>query len=520
MKVLFSWITGFLLTASWSTIPAQEPHSGLQMELSEGSFLDLIPAGDRGAFTYRWNMSKVGNNRITLYFTFYDTDFNAQWMVPLSMEANYGLVGKSFRQEQLTLLFQKSNAKDIIIATIHTQTQQISSQPFQLYEGVQILDFTAHNTKVWLSCILNNQPVLFELDLSNQEKRTMPTGASYPVTQIMDLYYHQHQQILTYLLSLNIRQRSVLFLRSINKTGEITDIMVGPHDTYDIFSGRIFPSSEGNLIVGLFSSKNNGKPYGLFVAKQRLDELEFQHYHLFKNLPDFFRYREITTLLNTEGDDVKTKKRKTNFQALIDNVVISPQGIMVSIDLFKENYRTLNTSEKEYQSQNIDFLVRNTQAPTFTGDPQLLNNLDVIRLRNKEYFLGQAISTGFGYAHTSMVALDPEGGFVNASSLKPIGVKNNFMTFNPNLQGYDGGYGLWFQSGNQLHQIDLNSNFQLSSHRLDNNQFGTFTNSGMNKIEKWYQDQLVIWGYQQYKIDKQLKVVFYARKISMTPSSD
>ncbi|MCZ6900066.1 MAG: hypothetical protein O7F74_07485, partial [Bacteroidetes bacterium] len=263
MKVLFSWITGFLLTASWSAIPAQEPHSGLQLELSEGSFLDLIPAGDRGAFTYRWNMSKVSNNRITLYFTFYDTDFNAQWMVPLSMEANYGLVGKSFGQEQLTLLFQKSNAKDIIIATIHTQTQQISSQPFQLYEGVQILDFTAHNTKVWLSCILNNQPVLFELDLSNQEKRTMPTGTSYPVTQIMDLYYDQHQQNLTYLLSLKIRQRSVLLFRSINKTGKISDILVGPHDTYDIFSSRIFPSSEGNLLVGLFSTKKNDKPLGL-----------------------------------------------------------------------------------------------------------------------------------------------------------------------------------------------------------------------------------------------------------------
>jgi len=99
-------------------------------------------------------------------------------------------------------------------------------------------------------------------------------------------------------------------------------------------------------------------------------------------------------------------------------------------------------------------------------------------------------------------------------------VKNNFMTLNPNLQGYDGGYGLWFQTGSELHQIDLNANFQLSSHRLDNNQFGTLTNSGMNKIEKWYQDQLLIWGYQQYKIDKQLKVVFYARKISLTPSSD
>jgi len=348
----------------------------------------------------------------------------------------------------------------------------------------------------------------------------MPTGASYPVTQIMDLYYDQHQQNLTYLLSLNIKQRSVLLFRSINKTGEISDIPVGPHNTYDIFSSRIFPSSEGNLLVGLFSSKKNDKPLGLFVAKQHLDELKYQHYHLFKDLPDFFRYREISTSLNPEENGVKTKKRKTNFQALIDNVVISPQDIMVSIDLFKENYRTLNTSEKEYQSQNIDFLVRNTQAPTFTGDPQLLNNLDVIRLRNKDYFLGQAISTGFSYAHTSMIALDPEGGFVNASSLKPIGVKNNFMTFNPNLQGFDGGYGLWFQSGSELHQIDLNSNFQLSSHRLDNNQFGTFTDSGMNKIEKWYQDQLIIWGYQQYKIDKQLKVVFYARKISLTPSSD
>jgi len=405
---------------------------------------DLIPLGDQFLLVHL--VPEPGSNDLNQFnLDLYDSDFGKKDVIPVQVPQNFFMVGRDNADGQLFLVFQSNLGSELQVSRIDPKSSQVLTSRIELFKNLRIRDIEANGDFVWLSCLLKDQPVLFELDLIQQNRKTLPTGIGFKVETIHDLVFNDEEEILYYLLGLDLAKNKSISVRLLSPEGKVLeDIMVDPEPEFSVLDGRLFRMGNQLIVSGFYGTKKTPKPKGVYLVRITPGNSEIKYFD-FKKIPGFYSYLTISHQMMIDQGGIlenfkTTKVSPSNLVTNQENLLISEQGIMISLNSFSRNYRSRNEEERQAMNDNINFSVsQNPYGNQVVDDRQgdtgfTPNALDVVRLRHKDYAIRNLMETGFNYQFDAYLAFDSDLNLQWNLSIRFDDLGDRYAGMNTNLQ--------------------------------------------------------------------------------------
>jgi len=485
---------------------------------------DVLPLNQFGFLIHPWRAYKHETTAYSVPFTFYDTSFKRINAFQVYFNEDFKFLLKKYFQGKLYVLFQNQKKAELQVTIFDLTASELSTMYFRLYKNLHVLDCSFSKDFIWLSGLLNDQPVVYQFDIKEQQRNAVPIGIGHQLLQIHDMVYNATTETHDFLIRANIHKKDVLMVRTIdNNRSVLNDIQIQDPKITAIISARL-KQAQGSekYVTGLYSSRNNKTPDGLFLAKILENDLEYVQIHRWKSIENFYTHYSVKPdQLNdfvTRPSAYKKRFGKMNYIMFIDGVEFSDEGdLVVSIEFFNKSYRSKNISEREFESKNIDLQVQNLafDIGAIPGRNRL-NNADVLRLRYKPYLLNQMLFTGLQFQNLAILKFSPEGKFLQNQGYLFKDMNERQMLINRNLYLTASSSFLAFFVGQSCIKVDLDSHLKirgLKNFYLDDDPGRyVFKNSIYQRLQHWNGNAYLLWGLNSIKKENKLQRKFFIRK--------
>ena len=331
---------------------------------------DLTPVGEHGFLLMELDGIPLSQEVTQFNFIHYNSDFDLSFNFPIQVNRNLLLVAKEFSGDQAVFVFQNPRFNRLQVTRIIIPQKMVNTTLVELTPNIEVLDLEAWDDKAWISASLNNQAILFEVDLVENKKRTLPTGIGFPVITIHDVQYNSDRAELSYLMGLTINKRKVYAVRTLNSNGKVVnDLVLGQDANVNFLSGQLRYSEEKLIIVGLYNSNQSDIPKGVALIQAQFEGEPDLEFYPFKDLPQFFTsYTADQESISAFNGDLtklrKTKNSASNLLFRMDNLLVNPERLLMSLDVYSKTYRSRNEEEA---SNVLDVVLAARTEQTLSG---------------------------------------------------------------------------------------------------------------------------------------------------------
>ncbi|PWK18876.1 hypothetical protein LV89_04011 [Arcicella aurantiaca] len=351
MKTLFFRNSLLLVLSLVSIFSEAQSIKRLEIPMPANSTeMFTIPINEQGVLV----LNQLNKTNYTL--TRYDTNLDRLWVVNGTIDASLDYVKHAYDGKNLYLLFSRYRSNVYEVVKVNIGPGFIEKYQIMSVDRMEVSDFQALNSSVFIGGVVNSQPVILFTNLQERKTKILPSALkSQAEIQSMELDTTSGLVNVTYAVGTRGKNYQ-LVLKSFDEYGkQITQIVMDPENEFAMMNGRLsLVSDSTEVMFGTYGHKNTigsskgPTSQGIYFTKLIDNEPVDVKFHSFTEFKNFFSFMSDRQREKQERK-IQDKKEKgedlrLDYRLLVHDIVKQDDKYIMVAEAFYADYRYNNVS--------------------------------------------------------------------------------------------------------------------------------------------------------------------------------
>ncbi|MEA5458477.1 hypothetical protein VB796_05475 [Arcicella sp. LKC2W] len=534
MKTLFIRNTLLLVLSFVSFYLEAQSIKRLEIPMPTNSTeMFTIPINDQGVLV----LNQLNKTNYTL--TRYDTNLDRLWVVNGTIDASLDYVKHAYDGKNLYLLFSRYRSNVYEVVKVNIGPGFIEKYQIMSVDRMEVSDFQALNSSVFIGGVVNAQPVILFTNLQERKTKILPSALKNQAEiQSMELDTTTGLVNVTYAVGTRGKNYQ-LVLKSFDEYGkQITQVVMDPENEFAMMNGRLsLVSDSTEVMFGTYGHKNTigsskgPTSQGIYFSKLIDNEPVDVKFHSFTEFKNFFSFMSDRQREKQERK-IQDKKEKgedlrLDYRLLVHDIVKQDDKYIMVAEAFYANYRYNNTSPYGFGNGWNSF---GSPYSSFYnpyrwgyGNYGLYSPFSSYYSPwgwgNRNYNNSQAFD-GWIYTHAIVAAFDEKGNLLWDNSIEMKDVKEQKLTEKVKASIKGDEIALSYSNKGQIftkiikaEKVLENTQPRPIETQLEGDKVKQTTS---DNIDFWYNNYFIASGYQRISNDQEggRRNVYYLNKVS------
>ena len=221
-----------------------------------------VPSNSTEVFTIPLNQQGVivlnQINKTNYTLTRYDTNLDRLWTVNGTMDATLDYVKHSYDGKNLYLLFSRYRSNVYEVVKVNIGPGFIEKYQIMSVDRMEVSDFQALNSSVFIGGVVNSQPVILFTNLNERKTKVLPSALKNQA-EIQSMELDTTSEILNVTYAVGTKGKNYqLVLKSFDENGkQISQVAMNPDNEFAMMNGRLnLVSDSTEVMFGTYGHKN------------------------------------------------------------------------------------------------------------------------------------------------------------------------------------------------------------------------------------------------------------------------
>jgi|GEM_PF-7068833 len=408
------WICALLITINLSFgLYAQKDQVHIPLQSPN---LQIVPVAS-GFLLMDFSGKRMNEQQLSLPFSLYDNNLQSQWNNILAVTRGLQLQHYQVLGNYFFMVFGDAKNQFMEVFRVDLQQGHYQRSFYRFSNTFQISALAANGQRLWAAGTMANQGVLFELNESKNNYQILPTATGASVQGVRELHYHPQDQTLSFLMLTRVgkQQSYVLRVLGVKDLRVAENVELVPDDGLQLTQARVIVKDQKRWISGTFFKKNPQQAEGVFLYEIAQGKVSTHQFLAFKEIPQFSDY---TFWLDTDTPP-KIQSKKTQGNAVIDQVLAYDGGITVALEILEKSYKTKGALQQEIETNQ---LIANLDQDQFgrraldqtpnesTAEDRILQRsaTDILQYRYRNALVSQPTFQGMVFERSMLISFDDQ----------------------------------------------------------------------------------------------------------------
>ena len=512
----------------------------IEIPLANGSNTELftIPLHEQGVLV----LNQINKTNYTL--TRFDTNLDKIWTVNGTIDASLDYVKSSYDGKNLYLLFSRYRSNVYEVVKVNIGPGFIEKYQIMSVERMEVSEFQALNSSIFIGGIVNAQPVILFTNLEERKTRVLPSALkSTAEIQSMELDTTSDLINVTYAVGTKGKNYQ-LVLKSFDESGKmISQFVLNPDNEFAMMNGRMsLVSDSTEVMFGTYGHKNSigssrgPTSQGIYFTKLLDNEATDVKFHSFTEFKNFFnfmtdRQREKQERKIQDKKD-KGEDLRLDYRLLVHDIIKQGDKYIMVAEAFYADYK-YNNYNSPYGMGGLGNSAFSSFGSPYSsfynpyrwgyGNYGLYSPFSSYYspwgYGNRNYNNSQVFD-GWVYTHAIVAAFDTKGNLLwdNSIELKDVKEQKLSEKVKASVKGDD--ITLSYSNKGQIYTKIIQADKVLENTQprpIETQMEGDkVRQTTSDSIDFWYNNFFIASGYQKISNDNEggKRNVFYLNKVS------
>lgn len=349
MKSIISRTIILLILAIMSQFSQAQSVKRVEIPVASNSTeVFTIPLNQQGVIV----LNQINKTNYTL--TRYDTNLDRIWTVNGTMDASLDYVKHSYDGKNLYLLFSRYRSNVYEVVKVNIGPGFIEKYQIMSVDRMEVSDFQALNSSVFIGGVVNSQPVILFTNLNERKTKVLPSALKNQA-EIQSMELDTTSDILNVTYAVGTKGKNYqLVLKSFDEDGkQISQVAMNPDNEFAMMNGRLnLVSDSTEVMFGTYGHKNSigssrgPTSQGIYFSKLTDNEVTDVKFHSFTEFKNFFNFMPERQRERQERK-IQDKKEKgedlrLDYRLLVHDVIKKDGNYIMIAEAFYADYRYNN----------------------------------------------------------------------------------------------------------------------------------------------------------------------------------
>lgn len=519
-----------LLIITFQKIQAQSVKR-IEIPLPSGnSQLFTIPINEQGVLV----LTQLSKTNFTL--NRFDTNLDQVWAINGTIDGNLDYVKHCFDGKNLYLLFSRYRSNVYEVIKVNIGPGFIEKYQIMSVDRMEVSDFQAINSSIFIAGMVNNQPVILFTNLVERKTKVLPTALKSQA-EIQSMELDTSTAIVNVTYAVGTRGKNYqLVVKSFDEDGkQISQVVMNPENEYAMMNGKLnLVSDSTEVMFGTYGHKNSigssrgPTSQGIYFSKlldNEITDLKFHSFTEFKNFFNFMGERQK----EKQEKKIQDKKEKgsdlrLDYRLLVHDIIKQDDKYIMVAEAFYADYRYNNYSPfgayNGFGSPYSSFYNPYRWGYGYYGLYSPFSSYYSPWGWGNRYYGNQQTFDGWIYTHAIVAAFDEKGNLLWDNSIEMKDVKEQKLSEKVKASVKGDEITLSYSNKGQIFTKIIKADKVLEdtqgakvATQLEGDKVKQTTSDA---IDYWYKNYFIASGYQRITNDNEggRRNVFYMNKIS------
>ena len=499
-----------------------------------------VPANSTEVFTIPLNQQGVivlnQINKTNYTLTRFDTNLEKLWTVNGTMDASLDYVKHSYDGNNLYLLFSRYRSNVYEVVKVNVGPGFIEKYQIMSVDRMEVSDFQALNSSVFIGGVVNSQPVILFTNLNERKTRILPSALKNQA-EIQSMELDTTADILNVTYAVGTKGKNYqLVLKSFDENGKmISQVAMNPNNEFAMMNGRMnYMTDSTEVMFGTYGHKNSigssrgPTSQGIYFTKLVDNEVTDQKFHSFTEFKNFFNFMTNRQRERQEkkiqDKKVKGEDLRLDYRLLVHEVIKRDGKYIMVAEAFYPEYRSQNFNPYGNALSGLNSYGYSIYNPyrwgygnygLFSPYSSYYSPYGYNRVNN-----GQLVFEGWIYTHAIVAAFDEKGNLLWDNSIELKDVKEQKLTekVKASIKGDEivlsySNKGQIFTKIIQAEKVLEDTQKKPIDTQIEGDKVKQTTS---DNIDFWYNNYFLASGYQKISNDQEggKRNVYYLNKVS------
>jgi hypothetical protein len=500
---------------------------------SNNSELFTIPVNEQGILV----LSQLSKTNFTL--TRFDTNLDKIWNINGTIDGTLDYVKHCYDGKNLYLLFSRYKSNVYEIVKVNIGPGFIEKYQILSVDRMEVSDFQAINSSIFIGGIVNSQPVILFTNLVERKTKVLPSALKNQAEiQSMELDTTTGIVNVTYAVGTKGKNYQ-LVVKSYDEDGkQIAQIAMNPENDFAMMNGRLnLVSDSTEVIFGTYGHKSSigssrgPTSQGIYFSKIVDNEVTDVKFHSFTEFKNFFNFmgdkqRERQEKKIQDKKD-KGEDLRLDYRLLVHDIVKQGDKYIMVAEAFYPEYRYnnynpygLNNGLNSFASPYNSFYNPYRWGYGYYGLYSPFSSYYSPWGWGNRNYSSQQTFDGWTYTHAIVAAFDEKGNLLWDNSIEMKDVKEQKLSekVKASIKGDEitlsySNKGQIFTKIIKASEVIENTQPQAIQTQMEGDKVKQTT---ADAIDYWYNNYFIASGYQRISNENEggKRNVFYLNKVS------
>jgi hypothetical protein len=494
-----------------------------------------IPVHDQGVLI----LNEINKTNFSL--TRFDINLERVWTVNGTMDASLDYVKHSYDGKNLYLLFSRYRSNVYEVVKVNIGPGFIEKYQIMSVDRMEVSDFQALNSSVFIAGVVNSQPVILFTNLNERKTKVLPSALKNQA-EIQSMELDTTSDIVNVTYAVGTRGKNYqLVLKSFDENGkQISQVAMNPDNEFAMMNGRLsLVSDSTEVMFGTYGHKNTigssrgPTSQGIYFTKLVDNEVTDVKFHSFTEFKNFFNFMSDRQRERQERK-IQDKKEKgedlrLDYRLLVHDIVKQDNQYIMVAEAFYPEYKYNNYNPYGFGGNNSWSSFGSPYSSFYNPYRWGYGNYGLYSpfssyyspwgWGNRNYNNSQTFD-GWTYTHAIVAAFDEKGNLLWDNSIELKDVKEQKLTEKVKASIKGNEIALSYSNKGQIYtkiikaeKVVENTQPRAIDTQMEGDKVKQTTS---DNIDFWYNNYFIASGYQKISNDQEggKRNVFYLNKVS------
>ena len=497
---------------------------------SSNSELFTIPINEQGVLV----LSQV--NKTNFVLSRFDTNLDQVWSINGTIDGNLDYVKHCYDGKSLYLLFSRYRSNVYEVVKVNIGPGFIEKYQIMSVDRMEVSDFQAVNSSIFIAGMVNNQPVILFTNLVERKTKVLPSALKSQA-EIQSMELDTSTAIVNVTYAVGTRGKNYqLVVKSFDEDGkQISQVVMNPDNEFAMMNGKLnLVSDSTEVMFGTYGHKSSigssrgPTSQGIYFSKLTDSEITDLKFHSFTEFKNFFNFMGDRQKEKQEKK-IQDKKNKgedlrLDYRLLVHDIIKQDDKYIMVAEAFYADYRYNNYNPfgmyNGMGSPYSSFYNPYRWGYGYYGLYSPFSSYYSPWGWGNRYYGNQQTFDGWIYTHAIVAAFDEKGNLLWDNSIEMKDVKEQKLSEKVKASIKGDEITLSYSNKGQIFTKIIKGDTILED--TQSSKIGTQMEGDKVKqttsdaIDYWYKNYFIASGYQRITNDSEggRRNVFYMNKIS------
>jgi hypothetical protein len=494
-----------------------------------------IPVHDQGVLI----LNEINKTNFSL--TRFDINLERVWTVNGTMDASLDYVKHSYDGKNLYLLFSRYRSNVYEVVKVNIGPGFIEKYQIMSVDRMEVSDFQALNSSVFIAGVVNAQPVILFTNLNERKTKVLPSALKNQA-EIQSMELDTTSDIVNVTYAVGTRGKNYqLVLKSFDENGkQISQVAMNPDNEFAMMNGRLsLVSDSTEVMFGTYGHKNTigssrgPTSQGIYFTKIVDNEVTDVKFHSFTEFKNFFNFMTNRQRERQERK-IQDKKEKgedlrLDYRLLVHDIVKQDNQYIMVAEAFYPEYKYNNYNPYGFGGNNSWNSFGSPYSSFYNPYRWGYGNYGLYSPFSSYYspwgwgnrnYNNSQVFDGWTYTHAIVAAFDEKGNLLWDNSIELKDVKEQKLTEKVKASIKGNEIALSYSNKGQIYtkvikaeKVVENTQPRAIDTQMEGDKVKQTTS---DNIDFWYNNYFIASGYQKISNDQEggKRNVFYLNKVS------